>query len=120
MQQWTEKVKNAHQQLHEKTCAGNDLLGWLDLPEQYDQAEFNAIKKSAAQIQETSDILLVIGIGGSYLGARAAIDLLTHSFQNQLTSDKRTVPQVIFVGQHLSATYMNDLFDIIEGRDISI
>ncbi|HLQ95163.1 MAG TPA: glucose-6-phosphate isomerase [Pseudogracilibacillus sp.] len=120
MQQWTEKVKNAHQQLHEKTGAGNDFLGWLDLPEQYDQAEFNAIKKSAAQIQETSDILLVIGIGGSYLGARAAIDLLTHSFQNQLTSDKRTVPQVIFVGQHLSATYMNDLFDIIEGRDISI
>src|SRR5699024_5605759 len=75
--------------------------------------------KAAENIQETSEILLVIGIGGSYLGARAAIDLLTHSFQDQLTSDKRTVPQVIFVGQHLSASYMNDLFDIIEGKGMS-
>src|SRR5699024_11335735 len=84
MKQWKKKVKEAHQQLHDKTGAGNDFLGWVDLPEQYDQAEFAAIKKAAENIQETSEILLVIGIGGSYLGARAAIDLLTHSFQDQL------------------------------------
>src|SRR5699024_11295818 len=70
MNQWKEKVKEAHQQLHDKTGAGNDFLGWVDLPEQYDQAEFAAIKKAAENIQETSEILLVIGIGGSYLGAR--------------------------------------------------
>lgn len=114
------EITQAHNDLHNKTGLGNDFLGWLDLPHAYDKEEFARIKQAAATIQKNTDILLVIGIGGSYLGARAAIEMLTHSFQNQLSKEHRTAPQIIFVGHHMSATYMNDLFDILEGKDISI
>lgn len=113
-------IKVAHEAIHNQTGPGNDFLGWVDLPENYDRDEFNRIQQAAQTIQENSDVLLVIGIGGSYLGARAAIEMLTHSFQNLLTKEQRKVPQVIFVGHHMSSTYMKELFDLIEDKDISI
>ncbi|WP_101843206.1 glucose-6-phosphate isomerase [Halobacillus sp. Marseille-P3879] len=113
-------VSLAHKALHEKTGAGNDFLGWLDLPENYDRDEFARIQKSAEKIKQDSDVLLVIGIGGSYLGARAAIEMLNHSFYNELSSAQRTTPQVFFVGNSISAPYLNDLFTLLEGKDVSV
>ncbi len=113
-------VETAHTQLHEKTGAGNDFLGWIDLPVDYDKEEFSRIQKSAEKIKQDSDILLVIGIGGSYLGARAAIEMLNHSFYNELPKEKRTTPQIIFVGNSISSTYMRDLMDLLDGKDFSI
>lgn len=116
----TDQISQAHRQLHDKTGLGNDFLGWVDLPETYDKDEFARIKQAAEKMKADSDILLVIGIGGSYLGARAAIEMLTHSFAEQLTSQQRGAPQIIFVGHHMSATYMNDLFALLDGKDISV
>lgn len=113
-------VSQAHKSLHEKTGAGNEFLGWLDLPEDYDQEEFDRIKQSAEKIKSDSDVLLVIGIGGSYLGARAALEMLNHSFYNVLGSEDRKTPQVFFVGNSISAPYMNELFDVLKGKDVSI
>ncbi|MCA0150858.1 glucose-6-phosphate isomerase [Rossellomorea vietnamensis] len=116
----SDAVKVAHHSLHEQTGAGSDFLGWIDLPVDYDKEEFSRIQKSAEKIQNDSDILLVIGIGGSYLGARAAIEMLNHSFYNALPKDKRSTPQVLFVGQNISSTYMRDLMDLLDGKDFSI
>lgn len=113
-------VKVAHHSLHEKTGAGNDYLGWIDLPTEYDKEEFARIVKSAEKIKNDSDILLVVGIGGSYLGARAALEMLNHSFYNALTKEQRKTPQVVFVGNNISSTYMRDLMDLLEGKDFSI
>ncbi|ANB59506.1 glucose-6-phosphate isomerase [Anoxybacteroides amylolyticum] len=113
-------VKVAHHSLHEKTGAGNDFLGWMDLPIAYDREEFSRIQQAAEKIQQDSDVLLVIGIGGSYLGARAAIEMLHHSFYNALPKEKRRTPQVIFVGNNISSTYMKDVMDLLEGKDFSI
>src|SRR5690625_6532946 len=87
-------VETAHHAIDDKTGAGSDFLGWIDLPTNYDKEEFERIKETAEKIKENSDILLVIGIGGSYLGARAAIEMLTHSFQDMLPSNERKVPQI--------------------------
>lgn len=116
----SEYVKLAHTQLHEKTGVGNDFLGWIDLPVDYDKEEFARIKQSAEKIKEDSDVLLVIGIGGSYLGARAAIEMINHSFYNELSKEQRKTPQVIFVGNNISSTYMRDVMDVIDGKDFSI
>ena len=113
-------VKVAHHSLHEQTGAGSDFLGWIDLPTTYDKEEFSRIQKSAEKIKADSDILLVIGIGGSYLGARASIEMLQHSFYNVLPKEKRNTPQVIFVGNNISSTYMRDLIDLLDGKDFSI
>ncbi|MBO8178603.1 MAG: glucose-6-phosphate isomerase [Bacillus sp. (in: Bacteria)] len=113
-------VKVAHHSLHEKTGAGNDFLGWIDLPVNYDKEEFARILKAAEKIKNDSDVLVVIGIGGSYLGARAAIEMLNHSFYNALPSEKRQTPQVLFVGNNISSTYMRDVMDLLEGKDWSI
>ncbi|NMD69047.1 glucose-6-phosphate isomerase [Bacillus sp. DNRA2] len=113
-------VKLAHHSLHEQTGAGNDFLGWIDLPVNYDKEEFARIQKSAEKIKQDSDVLLVIGIGGSYLGARAAIEMLKHSFYNALPKEKRKTPQIIFVGNNISSTYMHDVMDLLEGKDFSI
>ncbi|MFB1098312.1 glucose-6-phosphate isomerase [Terribacillus sp. JSM ZJ617] len=113
-------VQAAHDQLHNKTGAGNDFLGWLDLPTDYDKEEFARIKQAAAKIQSDSDVLLVVGIGGSYLGARAAIEALTHSFFNVLSKEDRKAPQVFFVGNSISAPYLNQLLDAIKGKDVSV
>ncbi len=113
-------VKVAHHSLHEKTGAGSDFLGWIDLPVDYDKEEFSRIQKSAEKIKSDSDVLLVIGIGGSYLGARAAIEFLQHSFYNALPKEKRSTPQIIFIGNNISSTYMTDVIDLLEGKDFSI
>jgi glucose-6-phosphate isomerase len=114
------QVKLAHDMLHKKTGPGHEYLGWLDLPANYDKEEFSRIRKAAAKIRKDSDILLVVGIGGSYLGARAAIELLSHSFVNSASRKVRKAPQVIFCGNSISATYMADLFDLLEGKDVSV
>jgi len=113
-------VKVAHHSLHEQTGAGSDYLGWMDLPVNYDKEEFSRIQKAAEKIKNDSDILLVIGIGGSYLGARAAIEALQHSFYNALPKEKRKTPQIIFVGNNISSTYMKDIMDLLEGKDFSL
>lgn len=113
-------VKVAHHSLHEKTGQGSDYLGWIDLPVDYDKEEFARIQKSAEKIRNDSDVLIVIGIGGSYLGARAAIDMLNHSFYNVLSGDKRNGPQVFFAGNNISSTYMSDLIEVLEGKNWSI
>lgn len=117
---FAEPVRLAHEQLHNKTGAGNDYVGWVDLPVNYDKEEFARIKKAAAQIQSDSDALVVIGIGGSYLGARAAIEMLSHSFYNILPKDKRKTPEVYFVGNNISSTYTAHLLQLLEGKDISV
>lgn len=113
-------VKTIHKDLHEGTGAGNDFLGWIDLPNNYDKNEFTRIKGAAEKIKSNSDALIVIGIGGSYLGARAAIEALNHSFFNVINKDKRKAPQVFFVGNSISSTYLADLLEAIEGMDISV
>lgn len=115
-----EAVKLSHDKLHNGTGAGNDFLGWIDLPVNYDKAEFDKIKKAAEKIKSDSDILVVIGIGGSYLGARAAIEMLSHSFHNSLECSKRKAPKIFYVGNNISSTYMADLLDAVEGKDISV
>lgn len=113
-------VEQAHNMLHNKTGVGNDFLGWVELPEKYDKDEFARIKKAADKIRSDSDVLIVIGIGGSYLGARAAIEMLQHSFYNALDADKRKSPAIFFAGNNISSTYMADLLETIEGKDISV
>lgn len=113
-------VKEAHEMLHNGTGAGNDYLGWIDLPVNYDKDEFARIKAAAERIKKNSDVLIVIGIGGSYLGARAAIEALSHTFYNNLPKAKRGTPAVYFVGNNISSTYMTDLLDAIEGLEVSV
>ena len=113
-------VMEAKKQLVEKTGAGNDFLGWVDLPVDYDKEEFARIKKAAAKIQSDSEVLLVIGIGGSYLGARAAIEFLGHNFFNVVSKEIRKSPEIYFVGNNLSSTYISNLIDVIGDRDFSI
>ncbi|NME83147.1 glucose-6-phosphate isomerase [Clostridium sp. SM-530-WT-3G] len=113
-------VKCAHDTLHNGTGAGNDFLGWIDLPVNYDKEEFARIKKAAEKIQSDSEVLVVIGIGGSYLGARAAIEMLTNNFHNSLDNDKRKAPKIFYVGNNISSTYMAELLQAIEGKDVSL
>ncbi|MED1205944.1 glucose-6-phosphate isomerase [Heyndrickxia acidicola] len=110
-----EFVKVAHNMLHEKKGAGSDYLGWVDLPSNYDKAEFKRIKEAAERIRSNSDALIVIGIGGSYLGARAAIESLSHTFYNQVNKT-----QVYFAGQNISSSYITHLFEVLEGKDVSV
>ena len=115
-----ERVAAAKKTLVDKSGAGNDFLGWIDLPVDYDKEEFDRIKKAAAKIQSDSDVLLVIGIGGSYLGARAAIEALRHSFYNMVDKSIRKTPEIYYCGNNLSSTYMCDLVDVIGDKDFSI
>ncbi len=103
-----------------KSGAGNDFLGWIDLPVNYDKEEFARIKKAAEKIKSDSDVLLVIGIGGSYLGARAAIEFLRHSFYNNASKETRKTPEIYYVGNSISSTYIADLINVIGDRDFSI
>lgn len=113
-------IDSAHKMLHEGTGAGSDFLGWVDLPVNYDKEEFARIKKAAEKIKKDSDALIVIGIGGSYLGARAAIEMLSHTFSASISKDKRKSPAIFYVGNNISSTYMSDLLETIEGMDISV
>lgn len=115
-----EPVKLAHQMLHEQTGAGSDYLGWIDLPENYDKEEFARIQTAAKQIQSDSDALIVIGIGGSYLGARSAIEMLCHSYYNQLPKEKRNTPEIYYVGNSISSTHAAHLIELLEGKDFSV
>lgn len=111
---------DAKEQLLSKTGAGNDFLGWIDLPVDYDKEEFARIKAAAKKIQNDSEVLLVIGIGGSYLGARAAIEFLRHGFYNNISKDMRKTPEIYYVGNNISSTYISGLIDVIGDRDFSI
>ncbi len=113
-------VEAAKEQLVSRTGEGNDFLGWIDLPVDYDKEEFARIQKAAAKIQSDSEVLLVIGIGGSYLGARAAIEFLRHSFYNSVSKEIRKTPEIYFCGNNISSHYMNHLKEVIGDRDFSI
>lgn len=113
-------VMAARDTLVNKEGAGNDFLGWIDLPVDYDKEEFARIKKAAAKIQSDSDVLLVVGIGGSYLGARAAIEFLSHSFYNVLPKAVRKTPEIYYVGNSISSKYIRDLQQVLEGKDFSV
>ena len=120
MANFKKTVMTAKETLLSKEGAGNDYLGWIDLPVDYDKDEFARIKKAAAKIQSDSDVLLVVGIGGSCLGARAAIEFLSNSFYNVLSKDVRKTPEIYFVGNSISSKYIHDLQDVLEGKDFSI
>ena len=117
MKKMTETAKEV---LVSKTGLGNDFLGWIDLPVDYDKEEFDRIKKAAKKIQEDSEVLLVIGIGGSYLGARAAIDFLSHPFYNNLSKENRKTPEIYYVGNNISGAYVKGLAEVVGDRDFSI
>lgn len=116
----SELVAQAKDKLVTKSGAGNDFLGWIDLPVDYDKEEFARIQKAAEQIRKDSEVLLVIGIGGSYLGARAAIEFLGHSFANVVSKEIRKSPEIYYVGNSISSTYIKHLIDVVGDRDFSI
>lgn len=114
------RIAEAKKVLLSKTGEGNDFLGWIDLPVNYDKEEYARIKKAASKIQSDSEVLLVIGIGGSYLGARAAIESLRHSFYNIVDKETRKTPEIYFVGNSISSTYLQHLIEVVGDRDFSI
>ena len=116
----SELVAQAKEKLVAKSGAGNDFLGWIDLPVDYDKEEFVRIQKAAEKIRKDSEVLLVIGIGGSYLGARAAIEFLGHSFANVVSKEIRKSPEIYYVGNSISSTYIKHLIDVVGDRDFSI
>ena len=111
---------DAKELLLSRKGAGNDFLGWIDLPVDYDKEEFVRIQKAAEKIKNDSEVLLVIGIGGSYLGARAAIEFLRHSFYNVVSKEIRKTPEIYYVGNSISSTYLKHLIDVIGDRDFSV
>ncbi|MBQ7594011.1 MAG: glucose-6-phosphate isomerase [Synergistaceae bacterium] len=111
---------NAAERLKSRKGEGNDFLGWIDLPVNYDKEEFNRIKVAAKKIQSDSDVLLVAGIGGSYLGARAAAEFLRHGFYNEMTPEVRKTPRIYYIGNSMNSTYIQDVIDLLEGKDFSI
>ncbi|HEX2952888.1 MAG TPA: glucose-6-phosphate isomerase [Bacillota bacterium] len=116
LDQATAAVAAAHQTLHDKSGAGNDFLGWVDLPINYDRKEMEKLQSVGKEIMENADALVVIGIGGSYLGARAAIDMFSHYFRNQVSKAKRGGPEIYFAGHNMSPTYMADLLEVLEEK----
>lgn len=120
MEYMSELAAQAKDKLLAKTGAGNDFLGWIDLPVDYDKEEFDRILKASEKIKSDSEVLVVIGIGGSYLGARAAIEFLGHSFVNEVSRDIRKAPEIYFAGNSISSTYLKDLIDVIGDRDFSV
>ncbi len=117
MKKITEQAKD---ELLGRQGAGNDFIGWLDLPVDYDKEEFDRILKAAEKIKSDSDVLVVIGIGGSYLGARAAIEFLRHNFYNMVPKEVRQTPEIYFAGNSISSTYLCQLMDVIGDRDFSV
>ncbi len=113
-------TQDARDLLLSRTGAGNDYIGWIDLPVEYDKEEFARIKAAAKKIQEESEVLVVIGIGGSYLGARAAIEFLRHGFYNNISRERRGTPEIYFAGNSISGSYLTGLMDVIGDRDFSV
>lgn len=120
LMEYATKVAEIHEELHKEAEDENEFLGWLELPTNYDKKELEKIKKAAKKIQNDSEILVVIGIGGSYLGARAVIEALTNTFYNYLPKGQRETPQILYVGNNLNPNYINDLIELIGNRDLSI
>jgi glucose-6-phosphate isomerase len=120
IEQFQPMINAAHDMLHNKTGAGSDFLGWVDLPNNYDKEEFVRIKKAAEKIKENSEALVVIGIGGSYLGARAAIEMLNHTFYNIISKDGRKAPLIFFAGNNISSTYMAELIETVKDMEFSV
>ncbi len=120
MMTYAKQVAEIHKRLEAEAENEDAFLGWLKLPTNYDKTEFSRIKKAAKRIIKTSDVLLVIGIGGSYLGARAVIEALTHTFSNSLPKEKRKFPQIVYVGNNLNPNYINDVIDYIGDKEVSI
>ena len=118
--EYQDKVESIHSKMNNIADNKDEFLGWLNLPENYDRAEVIRIKKAAQKIQESSEILIVIGIGGSYLGARAVIESLTSSFNTLVSKEKRKYPLVLYAGNNISPNYLNELVEAIEGKDFSI
>ena len=117
---YKDRVEKIHKNLHERASKEDDFVGWLELPTNYDKKEFKRIQTAAKRINKDSDILLVIGIGGSYLGARAVIEALSSSFYNMQTLKQRKHTLVLFAGNNLSPNYINDLIEVIGDKDFSI
>ena len=117
---YAKQVSEIHAKLHEKANDPNEFCGWINLPTMYNKVELIEIKRAAKKIQSDTDVLLVIGIGGSYLGARAVIESLTNSFYNMQDKAHRKTPQIIYVGNNLSTNYINDVIEYIADKDISI
>ena len=107
-------AKVAQEMLANATGAGSDFLGWVNLPTNYDEEEFDRIKKSAKKIQSDSDYLVVVGIGGSYLGARAVIEALNNNFTNFMSKEEHKLPKIIFAGNSISSTYLSELVDFLK------
>ena len=120
MQMMSRIINDSKNVLVEGTGAGNDFIGWINLPIEYDKEEFERIQKAAKKIQSDSEVLVVIGIGGSYLGARAAIEALRHSFYNNVDKEIRKTPEIYFAGNNISSTYLQHLIDVIGKRDFSV
>lgn len=118
--EYSQQVAKIHEDLHSRANDEKEFLGWIELPTNYDKEEFARIKKAANKIQKDSDVLVVIGIGGSYLGARAVIDSLSHTFYNSMPEEKRKYPQIVYAGNNLSPVYMNDLLEFLSDKDISV
>ncbi len=114
------QIKASRDLLINKGGQGDDFLGWVSLPEDYDKEEFKRIKEAAEKIKSDSDVLVVIGIGGSYLGARAAIEMLSSSFSNLLSKEKRNAPMIVYAGNNISGNYMHELMEFLEDKDFSI
>lgn len=120
MMKYADQVAMIHEELHQKVNYKSEFLGWLELPTNYNKLEVENIKKAAKKIRSNSEVLVVIGIGGSYLGARAVIEGLTHTFYNYLPKEQRKGPQILYVGNNLNPNYVNDLIELIGDRDLSI
>ena len=118
--EYKEQVEQIHNELNNRANNEKDFVGWLELPTNYNKEEFDRIKKSAEKIKKESDILVVIGIGGSYLGARAVIESLTSTFYNMLPEEQRKYPQILYVGNNLSPNYINELISYIGDKDFSV
>lgn len=116
----TPQVKLAHELLKNKTGAGSDFLGWINLPNNYDKEEYSRLKKTAEKIRNDADVLIVIGIGGSYLGAKACIESLNTSFFNLLSRDERKSPQIFFAGNSISSTYLSELIEFVKDKSIYV
>ncbi|MBQ2696217.1 MAG: glucose-6-phosphate isomerase [Clostridia bacterium] len=115
-----EELQKAHETLTEKKGAGSEFLGWATLPEDYDKEEFARIKGAAEKIRKIADVLIVIGIGGSYLGAKAAIDIFTNSFYNVQNGADRQGPQIFFAGNSCNSTYLRDLVELVKDKEICL
>ena len=118
--EYSDEIQRIHKELNDRANSKNDFCGWLNLPSKPNKRELEKIKKCAKKIQEDSDVFVVIGIGGSYLGARAVIEALTNSFYNMQDKATRKFPQIFYVGNNLSSTYINDLIELIQDKDFSI